>query len=97
MKIVQVIVAASIALSAASSFAQSTPPTLNDDVRAQVIHQRMAYRYADSGNQTQAEINDAKRTAMLPHRITGMNLGRYSLSVVRVVLTLLMITTAFLF
>ncbi|MEM5383992.1 hypothetical protein VSR68_10365 [Paraburkholderia phymatum] len=83
MKIVQFLVAAFIAFSAVSSFAQSTPPTLNDDVRAQLTHQKMAYRYSDSGNQAQAPITDAKRTAMLPHQITGVNLGRYSLSVVR--------------
>ena len=83
MKLVQLTVAVSIAVSAVSSFAQSTPPTLNDDVRAQLTQENMTYHYSDSGDHSRAATTDAKRSAMLPHRITGMELGRYSLSIVR--------------
>jgi hypothetical protein len=68
MKVVQFIVAAAIAIPAVSSFAQSTPPSMNDDVAAQIA---------------QAAVNDVKRTWVPPRQITQMNMGRYSLSVVR--------------
>ena len=83
MKLVQFIVAASMLVPAVSSFAQSTPLTLNDDVRTQLAHDKMTYRYSDSSDREQASISDAKRSATLPHKITGMDMGRYSLSVVR--------------
>jgi hypothetical protein len=84
MKIVQIIVAASILVPAASTFAQSTPPAFNDDVRAQLVREGMTtYRYSDSSGRTQDSINDAKRNALLPHWIAGMGMGRYSLAVVR--------------
>lgn len=83
MKLVQFIVAASILIPAVSSFAQSTPPAMNDDVRAQLTQEKTTYRYSDSSDRKQASISDAKRSATLPHQITGMDMGRYSLSVVR--------------
>jgi hypothetical protein len=83
MKLVQLIVAASFAVSAGSSFAQSTPPRVNDDVRVQLTREKLAYQYSDSGDQTQAATADAKRTELPPYRVTGLNFGRYSLSVVR--------------
>jgi hypothetical protein len=83
MKIAQSVIAALIAISPAFAFAQSTPPSINDDVRASIAQEQSTYRYADQASQTQAAINDAKRTGLLPHQITQMNLGRYSLSVVR--------------
>ncbi|WP_109481123.1 hypothetical protein [Paraburkholderia sp. C35] len=83
MKIVQLIVAAANAIPAVSAFAQSTPPSVNEDIRAQLAQQKTAYPYADATDQTQASINDTKRAGLLPHQITGMNMGRYSLSVVR--------------
>ncbi|WP_035996265.1 hypothetical protein [Paraburkholderia caribensis] len=82
MKLVQLIVAASILIPAVSSFAQSTPPAMNDDVRAQLAQEK-TYRYSDSSDRGQASISDAKRSATLPHQITGLAMGRYSLSVVR--------------
>ncbi|AUT73174.1 hypothetical protein CUJ88_20150 [Paraburkholderia hospita] len=63
--------------------AQSTPPAMNDDVRVQLAQEKMTYRYSDPTDREQASISDAKRNALLPHRITRMDLGRYSLSVVR--------------
>jgi hypothetical protein len=83
MKIVQFVVAAAITLSTAPSFAQSTPPTVNDDVRAQLTQEKMAYGCSDSGDRTRAATSDAKPTVVPPHRITEVELGRYSLSVVR--------------
>jgi hypothetical protein len=83
MKIAQFVVAGLIAIPSAFAFAQSTPPSFNDDVRAQITQEQTTYRYANQVDQTQAAINDAKRTGLLPHQIGEMNLGRYSLSVVR--------------
>ncbi|MFC0402173.1 hypothetical protein [Paraburkholderia rhizosphaerae] len=83
MKIPQIIVASLLAIPSAFAFAQSTPPSINDDVRAQMTQQQMTYRYPDQAVQTQAAINDAKRTGLLPHQMAEMNMGRYSLSVVR--------------
>jgi hypothetical protein len=83
MKVVQFLVAAAIAIPAVSSFAQSTPPSMNDDVAAQIAQEKMTYQYADSADQTQAAVNDVKRTWVPPRQITQMNMGRYSLSVVR--------------
>jgi hypothetical protein len=76
MKLVQFIVAV-------SSFAQSTLLAMNDDVRVQLAQEKMTCRYSDSSDREQASISYAKQNAPLPHRITGMDLGRYSLSVVR--------------
>lgn len=83
MKVAQFIVAAAIAIPAVSSFAQSTPPSMNDDLRAQIAQQTMTYRYTDSANQTQAAVNDVQRKWVPPGQIGEFNVGRYSLSVVR--------------
>lgn len=83
MKLIQFIVAASMLVPAVSSFAQSTPQAMNDDVRTQLAQDKMTYRYSDSSDRKQASISDAKRSTTLPHQITGMDMGRYSLSVVR--------------
>jgi hypothetical protein len=83
MNIARLIVAASIAITSVSAFAQSTPPTFNDGIRAQLAQEKTAYRYPESSDRTQAAINDGKRNGLLPHEITGANVGRYSLSVVR--------------
>jgi len=83
MKIAQFIVAVAIAIPAVSSLAQSTPTPTNDDLSAQIAHERMTYRYSESADQTQASMNDAKRTGLPPHQIAQVNMGRYSLSVVR--------------
>ena len=83
MKMAQLIVAVSIAIPAVSSFAQSTPPTINEDIRVQLAQQKTTYKYADATDQTQASVDDARRNGLLPHQITGMNMGRYALSVVR--------------
>lgn len=83
MKVAQFIVAAAIAIPAVSSFAQSTPLSMNDDVRAQIAQEKMTYRYADVADQTQAAVNDGKRAWVPPRQITEVNMGRFSLSVVR--------------
>ncbi|GAB7527365.1 hypothetical protein [Paraburkholderia sp. 2C] len=83
MKIAQSVIAALIAVSPALAFAQSTPPSFNDDVRASIAQEQANYRYAAPVDQSQAAINDARRTGLLPHQMAQMNLGRYSLSVVR--------------
>ncbi|MPW23644.1 hypothetical protein GCT13_44780 [Paraburkholderia sp. CNPSo 3157] len=83
MKIFQFVVAAAIALSTAPSFAQSTPQTVNDDVRAQLTQEKMTYGYSGSDDRTQTATSGSKPTVVPPHRITGVELGRYSLSVVR--------------
>ncbi|WP_460908261.1 hypothetical protein [Paraburkholderia jirisanensis] len=83
MKIARFIIASLLVVPSAFAFAQSTPLSINDDVSASIAQQNTTYRYADHTEQTQAAINDAKRTALLPHQMAEMNLGRYSLSVVR--------------
>jgi hypothetical protein len=83
MKIAKFVVASLMAIPAAFAFAQSTPPSINDDVRASIAQEKMTYRYADRVDETQAQINDAKRAGLLPHRMAEVDMGRYSLSVVR--------------
>jgi hypothetical protein len=83
MKVAQFIVAAAITIPAVSSFAQSTPASMNDDVRAQIAQVETTYQYADSADQAQAAVNDGKRTWVPARQITQVNMGRYSLSVVR--------------
>jgi hypothetical protein len=84
MKLVQFVVAAAMLVPAVSSFAQSTPSAVNSDVRAQLVEEgTTTYHYSRSSDRTQDSINDAKRNALLPHQITGMSMGRYSLSIVR--------------
>jgi hypothetical protein len=83
MKVARFIIASLIAVPSAFAFAQSTPPSINDDVRASIAQQRSTYRYTDQAEHTQAAINDAKRTNLLPHQMAEMDMGRYSLSVVR--------------
>lgn len=83
MKIAQMIVAVAIAVPAVSSFAQSTPATVNDDVRTQIAQQETTYQFADSADQTQAVINDIRPVWVPPRQVAEVNMGRYSLSVVR--------------
>jgi hypothetical protein len=83
MKIAHFIVAGLVAIPSAFAFAQSTPPSINDDVRAQLTQAQASYRYAGQTDETQAAINDARRTGLLPHQMAELNVGRYSLSVVR--------------
>jgi hypothetical protein len=83
MKIGQFIVAAALAIPAMSSFAQSTPPSMNGDLRAQIAQDQMTYQYADSADQTRAALNDDKRTWVPPRRIAQLDMGRYTLSVIR--------------
>lgn len=82
MKVAQLLVAAALAIPAVSSFAQSTPISMNDDVSAQIAQEQSTYRYADSADQSQAAFNDARR-ASVPPRVAQLNMGRYSLSVTR--------------
>lgn len=83
MKIVQLVVAASIALTTAPSFAQSTPLPANDEVRAQLAQEKSMYGYSDADDLTPTATSGSKPTVAPPHQITGLELGRYSLSVVR--------------
>jgi hypothetical protein len=83
MKIARFIIATLMVMPSAFAFAQSTPPSVNDDVGARIAQEKMTYRYADHAEQTQAAINDAKRTGLLPHQMAEVNMGRYSLTVVR--------------
>jgi hypothetical protein len=82
MKLVQLIVAASILIPAVSSFAQSTPLAVNEDVRSQLVQEETTYRSLDSSDKKQASINNVDRKGVRNRQIAGMNLGRYSLSVV---------------
>jgi hypothetical protein len=82
MKIAQLVVAAAIAIPAVSAFAQSAERPLNEDVKAQIAQEQTAYRYGDSADQVQPAINDWNRSSLPPSQVT-VNMGRYSLSVVR--------------
>jgi hypothetical protein len=44
MKVAQLLVAAALAIPAVSSFAQSTPISMNDDVSAQIAQEQPTYR-----------------------------------------------------
>jgi hypothetical protein len=86
MKVAQLIVAAAIAIPAVSSFAQSTPPSVNDNVGVAgvtIAQETTTHRYADSADQLQATVNEFNRTEVPPRQLAEMNLGRYSLSVTR--------------
>ncbi|HXI90548.1 MAG TPA: hypothetical protein VNO24_11090 [Blastocatellia bacterium] len=83
MKIAQLVVAATIALANVPSFAQSTPLTANDEVNAQLAQEKMTYGYSGSNDRTRTATSGSKPTVVPPHQITGVELGRYSLSVVR--------------
>lgn len=83
MKMAQLVVASAIALSTAPSFAQSTPLTVNEDARAQLTQEKMMYGYSGSDDRTRTAKSGSKPTVVPPHRITGVELGHYSLSVVR--------------
>lgn len=82
MKLIQIIVAASILVPAVSSFAQSTPPALNGDVRAQLVQEKPTYQSFDSNDQKQAAMNTVRRNGGQSRQIAGVNVGRYSMSVV---------------
>ncbi|WP_085484953.1 hypothetical protein [Paraburkholderia susongensis] len=82
MKLAQTIVAVSILTTAMSSFAQSTPQALNEDVRAQLIQEQAPYQFMNSSDPKQTLTNDVKRNGGQSHQIAGMHLGRYLLSVV---------------
>jgi hypothetical protein len=83
MKLVQLIIAASILIPAVPSFAQSTPLSVNEDVRSQLVQEETMYRSLDSSDKNQASINNVNRNGVRPRQVAGVNLGRYSLSVVR--------------
>jgi hypothetical protein len=83
MKLVQLVIAASILIPAAPSFAQSTPLAVNEDVRSQLVQEETMYRSLDSSDNKQASLNDVNRNRVRSRQIAGANLGRYSLSVVR--------------
>ncbi|WP_144138272.1 hypothetical protein [Paraburkholderia sp. BCC1884] len=82
MKLVQIIVAASLLVPAVSSFAQSTPPALNGDVRTQLVQEKTTYQSFDSNEQKQASVNTVRRNGGQSRQIAGVNMGRYSMSVV---------------
>lgn len=83
MKLVQLIVAASILIPAASSFAQSTPVAVNEAVRSQLVQEETTYRSLDASDKQQASINNVNRSGERSRQTAEVNLGRYSLSVVR--------------
>ncbi|MFD1560382.1 hypothetical protein ACFSHT_32845 [Paraburkholderia silviterrae] len=83
MKLVQLIVAASILIPAVSSFAQSTPVAVNEDVRSQLVQEETTYRSLDASDKQPASINNVNRNGERSRQTAEVNLGRYSLSVVR--------------
>lgn len=82
MKLVQFIVAAAILIPAASSFAQSTPQALNDDVRTQLVQEKLGYESSSSNAQKQKSPNNINQNESQSRQIAGKNMGRYSLAVV---------------
>ncbi|MGF6757423.1 hypothetical protein [Paraburkholderia sp. GAS42] len=81
MKLAQLIVATAILIPAVSSFAQSTPPALNEDVRAQLVQEKVTYRSADPNDQKLVSMNEARRNGSPTRQIAEMSLGRYSMTV----------------
>jgi len=82
MKSIQIMLAAAMLVPAVSSFAQSTPPALNGDVRAQLVQEKTTYQSSDSNEQKQLAINTVRRNGGQSRQMAGVNLGRYSMSVV---------------
>ncbi|MGF6767821.1 hypothetical protein P3T18_000291 [Paraburkholderia sp. GAS199] len=82
MKLIQIIVAASILVPAVSSFAQSTPPAVDADVRAQLALEKPTYQSFDSNAKQNATSNTVRRNGGQSRQIAGVNVGRYSMSVV---------------
>jgi hypothetical protein len=83
MKLVQFIIAASLLTPAVSSFAQSTPLAVNADVRSQLVQEETMYRSLNSSDKKQASITNVDRIGARPQQVGGLDLGRYSMSVVR--------------
>jgi hypothetical protein len=81
MKLGKFILAATILIPAATSFAQSTPPALNEDVRTQLAQAKLGYGPSDYNEQKQNSLN-IKQNGSQFREITETNLGRYSLAVV---------------
>ena len=52
-------------------------------VRAQLVQEKTTYRSLDSSDKKQASTNNVDRNGGQSRQIAGMNVGRYSLSVVR--------------
>jgi hypothetical protein len=82
MKLAQVVAAAAILFPAVSSLAQSTPSVLNEDVRAQLVQEKAVYTSLDANDQKRASMNSFNRNESQSRQITGMNMGRYSMTVV---------------
>jgi hypothetical protein len=81
MKVAQLIVAAAVLIPAVSAFAQSTPPALNDAVRAQIVQQKETYGSTDSNDQKRLSASGVNRSENQSRQITDVNMGRYSMSV----------------
>jgi hypothetical protein len=82
MKLAQVVAAAAILFPAVSALAQSTPSVLNEDVRAQLVQEKAVYASLDVNDQKRASMNSFNRNESQSRQITGMNMGRYSMTVV---------------
>ena len=82
MRLAQIVVAAAILFPAVSSLAQSTPPALNEDVRAQLVQEKAVYTSLDANDQKRASMSSVNRNESPSRQITGMNMGRYSMTVV---------------
>jgi hypothetical protein len=82
MRFAQLVAAAGILFPAVSSLAQSTPPTLNEDVRAQLVQEKAVYTSLDANDQKRASMNGVNRNESQSRQITGLNMGRYSMTVV---------------
>jgi hypothetical protein len=81
MKLGKFILAAAILIPTATSFAQSTPLALNEDVSTELAHAKLGDAPSDYKEQEQNALN-VKQNGRQPRQIAGMNLGRYSLAVV---------------
>jgi hypothetical protein len=81
MKLAHLVVAAAVLIPAVSSFAQSTPPDLNDAVHAQLVQEKTAYASANSSDQKQSTGTGVNRSENRSRQITGVGLGRYSMTV----------------
>ena len=81
MKLGKFILAAAILIPAATSFAQSTPPALNEDVSSQLAQAKLGYGPSIYSEQKQNALN-VNRNGSQFREIAETNLGRYSLEVV---------------
>jgi hypothetical protein len=82
MRLAQLVVAATLLLPIVPSLAQSRPPALNEAVRAQLVQEKTVYTSLNANDRKRASMNSVNRNESPSRQIAGVNIGRYSMTVV---------------